>query len=294
MKPIDLGIASWNSPDKLKKTIDRIVQHTTGEWRLFVIDNQSTDPGVRTLLESYTDDRIIPVFLDENRGYAGAVNKLFELADKEYIVYVDNDAYIETHGWNEIMMNVFETNFETASAWSSIAMVFPKSVGVSYPIQREGYMEILWGIGCFWMLHRARGEEIGLFDTSLGHQEEVDFQMRVRLAGWKIAATTEVQVTHEATSSSNPEAQKRISEGVINWVNKWNKHFTGPHVNYFSPNVTRFEDWMSSYLEEWYLMQPELKEINAEPEQIYVAALGRNVDLIKVPRHEHLYRNRMI
>ena len=290
-KPLDIGIASWQSPEKLERTIRHLITNTVGDWRVFVIDNNSPDPKVKEVInqlaESY--EQVVPVFLEENIGYVGAVNKLFELADKQYVAYVDNDAYVQTYGWNTIMEDILERHHE-------VAMVFPQSVGAAYPIERNGYTECLWGTGCFWMLNKVRVDEIGGFNTELGHQEEVDFQTRLRLAGWKCACTNQVTVHHQATSSNNPEAQARINEGIINWVNWWNKYFVGPTVTYHSPNVTRFKDWpiTAIYLEEWYKMQPELQGLNDNPETVYVAGLGREVDLIRVPRYQHLYRDRII
>jgi GT2 family glycosyltransferase len=288
VKPIDIGTASWQSPTKLDKMITHVKNHTVGPWRLFVIDNDSPDPKVKdVILKHATDERVIPIFLEENIGYVGAVNKLFELCETQFVAYVDNDAYVETNGWNNKMMEVMERHPE-------VAMVFSGSTGASYPIPRGDYIECLWGVGCFWVLNHTRVAEIGGFDPGLGHQEEVDFQMRLHLAGWKCASLNTVTVRHDSTSSNNPEARERINQGIIRWVDKWNKYFVGPHVNYFSPNVTRFEDWMAPYLEEWYKRQPELQNLNSDPETVYVAGLGREVDLIKVPRYQHLYRDRII
>lgn len=288
MKPIDIGIASWESPDKLRKTIKHIKDNTSGEWRLFVIDNNSPHPGVREVIERHAEDpRVVPVFLEDNVGYAGAVNKLFELCETQFCAYVDNDAYVFTPGWNQKMMDLMERHPE-------VAMVFSASTGASYQIPRGDYTECLWGVGCFWVLNHTRYGEIGGFDTTLGHQEEVDFQQRLHLAGWKCAVTDQVKVQHDATSSRNPEAQQRINEGVIRWVNKWNRIKVGPHINYFHPRVTRFEDWEAHYLEEWYKLQPELQGLNLEPETVFIKALGREVDLIRVPRFQHLYRDRII
>jgi hypothetical protein len=144
------------------------------------------------------------------------------------------------------------------------------------------------------MLKKQAYLRIGGFDTQIGHQEEVDYQTRLRLDGWKMIADPSVQVRHDSTSSNDPASRNRINEGVVNWVNKWNKYYVGPNVTYHSPNVTRFEDWSAIYLEEWYQSQPELQGINENPETIYIAALGREVDLIKVPRWTNFYRGRMI
>jgi GT2 family glycosyltransferase len=243
---------------------------------------------VREILAAFKDDsRIEILYLDNNIRYAGAVNKIFEWAESPYIAYCDNDAWVQTPGWNTLLSDILHYYHE-------VGMVF--SAGGSYPLKRANYTEILWGVGCFWMVKKARVEDIGGFDMELGHQEEVDFQTRLRLAGWKIASEPSVQVQHFSSSSVNPEARERINNGIINWVNKWNKYFVGPHVNYYSPNVTRFEDWPVNaiYLEEWYQQQPELQNLNAEAESVYVQGLGREVDLLRVPRWKDLYKGRII
>lgn len=284
---IDFGTASYNNPSKLDRALKCFRQKSRSDWRLLIVDNDSQDPGVKEVINSHLseDNRIHVEFLDHNIGYVGAVNKILSWAQTNNVGYIDNDAYIETESWDLTLASYLESHHE-------VAMAFPN--GGAYPVNRPSYTEILWGVGFCWILNRQRFLEIGGFDTEIGHQEEVDFQTRLHLAGYRCIADNTVRVSHDSTASNDPAAKERINNGVINWVNKWNKYFVGPHVNYFSPNVTRFEDWHSSYLEEWYQQQPELKGLNDNPEKVYVAALGRQVDLIKVPRWENLYKGRII
>lgn len=284
---IDMGTASYNNPQKLNMMLINMRENSTSDWRFLIVDNASTDPGVKTVIEKHAseDSRIIPKFLDHNTGYVGAVNMILDWAETNNVGYLDNDAYVTTYGWDMKLASYLEANHE-------VAMAFPN--GGAYPIKRSRYIEILWGVGYCWILNRQRYKEIGGFDTSIGHQEEVDFQTRIRLGGWRIVADPSVVVNHDSTSTRNPAAQERINQGVINWVNKWNKYFVGPAITYHSPNVTRFEDWSAIYLEEWYQQQPELQGLNDNPETVYIASLGREVDLIKVPRYQHLYRGRII
>lgn len=285
---IDMGTASWGSPEKLDMSLSCVRSMSQSDWRFLVVDNASEDPQVREVIEKHMsqEPRIQARFLEENIGYTGAVNTILEWAETNNVAYVDNDAYVQTPGWDMTLAQVLESN-------SEVAMVFPG--GGAYPIKRPRYTEILWGVGFCWMLNRQRYKEIGGFDTEIGHQEEVDFQTRLRLGGWRMACVPSVAVRHDSTSSRNPDAQERINQGVINWVNKWNKYFTG-QTHYHSPNVIRYEDWPPTalYMEEWYQLQPELQGLNDNPETMYVKGLGREVDLIKVPRYQHLYRGRII
>lgn len=284
-KPLDIGIASWQSPDKLDRTIQAIRNLTVGEWRLLVVDNNSPDPRVKEVIDKHAtaDSRVVPVYLESNGGYATAVNKILELAETQYVAYFDNDAYVQTHGWNQSMMNILEVNHE-------VAMVFPN--GGSHPMQRSGYTEILWGVGFSWILKKARYEEVGGFDAEIGHQQECDYSLRLRLAGWKLAADTGVHVRHDATATRDPAAQERINQGVIDFVNKWCKYFCGPNVNYYSDNVIRWEDWHPNalYLEEYY--RQFVPNLNADAETITIN--GQELDLCRVPRWKWLYRNRII
>lgn len=288
-----IGIASWQNPDALAQSIRHIQANTTGDFKLLVFDNASPDPRVREVILAATaeDKRIYPDFNGENLGYVGAVNRILQWADWEnahHVAYVDNDAFVRTPGWNERLAEPLNRHHE-------IAMSFPLRYG-SYPIARAGYTEILWGLGCCWILSVARSREIGLWDAALGHQEEADYAIRLRLAGWKLAGV-DVDVHHQAKATNDPAAQERINAGVINFVNKWAAYFGGKGVNYHSPNVIRFEDWNINqlYLEEWYQTkqaQGQLPRLNQSVRQATVE--GRSLDVVETFRYPHLYRDRLI
>lgn len=302
MRRLDLGIASYQNPNKLDQTLRALRQTCRTDWRCLVVDNFSTDVEVLKVLDRHVaeEPRIVPRYLSTNTGYAGAVNTLLQWATTEYIAYCDNDATVLTEGWDETFASYLDRFHE-------LGMVFPQ--GGAYPIDRGAYTEILWGVGYCWMTTRVAMEDAAshpsmkarwdplrpreYFDESLGHQDEVDFQTRLRLCGYKIASCEEVGVQHDATATNNPEAIERISRGVQNWVNKWCRYFGGPHLTYHSPNVLRFEDWPPTalYLEEYWRLQG-VDALNANPT---VALLdGREYDLIRVPRLKGFYRNRVI
>lgn len=286
---LDIGIASYGAPNKLQRTIDALQIRSKSDYRVFVIDNphpdQETREQVRDVITraAAANGRFVPVFLDQNVGYAGAVCKLMELAETEYIAYVDNDATILTMEWDRILAGYLDRFHE-------IGMIFPN--GGAYMIDRGPYQEIMWGVGFCWMLSRMCMKATGPLDTSLGHQEEADYCLRVRMAGWKCAAAPDVAVAHDATATNSPKSIERISAGVVNWVNKWCAYFGGKNLNYHSPNVLRWEDWPPNalYLEEYY--RRRLPGLNDNPEVIKID--GREYDLIRVPRFKDFYRGRII
>jgi len=289
---LDIGIASYGNPAGLAACLASIKATSRTDWRLFIMQNPHPDAETNRQVDrviSYarevgmSGDKITVVHMPTNVGYTGAVNEFFSRATTEYLAYCDHDVVIHTDGWDEQLASVLDRFHE-------VGMVFPN--GGAYPINRGEYTEILWGVGCCWMLPRVLAADVGLFDTVIGHHEEVDYQTRVRLQGRRIASVPGVAVHHAAVASSDQASQARISKGVIAWVNKWCAYFGGTSLNYFSPNVLRHEDWPPSalYLEEYF--KQYVPELNADPEVRVIN--GMEYDLIKVPRYKGFYRNRII
>lgn len=299
MRRLDIGVASYGSSQKLKVTLESIQKYSTTDWRCFVFDNPGPDPDTRGLIYDFAekDQRIVPVMLSENIGYAGAVNQLLKRAETEYIAYCDNDIEIHTEGWDEALCFYLDRFHE-------IGMIFPN--GGAYPINRGSYTEVMWQAGFCWIVTRLAAEDTYdwgppsvspfgyFFDDQLGHQEEADFCLRLRMAGYKCAAAPEVRVGHDSVATSSPESIERINRGVVNFVNKWCRYFGGKNLNYHSPNVLRWEDWPPNalYLEEFWKQQPTVTNLNSSPTPVLLN--GREYDLIRVPRLGGFYRNRII
>lgn len=287
MRRLDVGIASYGSDvDKLRSCIESIRRHSVTDYRAYVVHNPSPgDERTREFIQQASaDPRIIPVWMPENVGYVGAVNELFQRAETEYIAYMDFDAEVLTRGWDEILCSYLDRFHE-------IGMMFPN--GGHMPIPRGAYTEILWSAGFCWVLNRMAQRKVGLFDTELGHHEEVDYCTRLKLEGYKLASAQEVQVAHHETSTRSAASQERISAGVVRWLNKWCAYFGGKNLNYHSPNVLRITDWNITALHAEDYFKLKLPGLNDNPESITMDD-GSEWDLIKVPRPKGFYVGRII
>jgi GT2 family glycosyltransferase len=282
---LDIGIASYGSSEKLLRTVRSIQQFSHTDYRLFIIDNPGIDPRTRPMIEDLAKahKQIVPVYMDSNEGYAGAVNRLLDMSETEYILYCDNDVLIHTDGWDEKLCKCLDMAHE-------IGIVFP-NVGVA-PIPRASYSEVLWCPGYTWCLNRLCFSEVGHFDQTLGHQEEADYALRVRMAGWKCASLASVRVGHDAVASTDPANILRINRGIVNWVNKWCLYFYGKNMNYHSPNVVRWDEWPPNqwYMEEYWLKR--FPDLNKTPETVTDGAT--TYDLMRLPRLQNYYRGRII
>lgn len=314
---LDLGIASYGNTEKLRATLDSIIQHSVTDWRCFIIDNPGPDPATRPLIEEYAknSNQFIPVFLSHNQGYVGAVNLLVcggqndgrlldRLSATAYTAYLDNDVEIHTVGWDEQLCQILDDNPECAQ-------VFPGQG--HYGFFNGRYNECLWNAGYCWMVRDSalnvmfnRGEEITKYpfmDPHLGHHEEVCAMIRLRLAGFTIGCAPDVQVTHHETATSSPESAKRIHAGVVRWMNKYNKYFNGDVLKYPNPDpdsgekydlrATRFTDWppCALYLERMTLAL--FPEWNASLRTVNVPGVGE-MDAVEILKPKGCYIGRAI
>ena len=284
---LDIGVASFKSPEKLRRCIQNVQRFSTTDWRLIIVHNdshdQEGDDAYNLAEEAARNSNQITTIKQENTGYAGAVNSLLNFATTEYIAYLDNDAYVQTPAWDETLCSYLDRFHE-------IGWIFPGEG--SYLIDRGAYKEVMWATGFCWVINRLAVTDTGKFDAEIGHQEEADYALRLRMAGYKCACANEVSVEHDATATSDPTSIERINRGIVNWVNKWNRYFNGKNFNYHSPNVTRWDDWPPNalYLEEWW--KGKLPGLNDSPEKVTVD--GRVYDLLRVPRIGGFYGGRVI
>lgn len=98
---VSVLLTVYNKPEWLKECIDSVVEQTFEDWELLVLEDNSPDPRVREILESYTDPRIRLFYAnttEEERyataRYATMINLGFPYTSGEYITYlVDDDRY---------------------------------------------------------------------------------------------------------------------------------------------------------------------------------------------------------
>lgn len=297
MRRLDIGVASYRGLEKLRATLESIARMSVTDWRCFIVHNPSDDDAaVRDLVDraGKHDSRFVPVVMERNVGYAGAVNELLRRAETEFVAYCDNDVEIMTPGWDERFCLLLEKHAE-------IAQVFP-GLG-HYGFVNGEYRECLWSAGFCWVLRKAAiGNAYGLggMDEALGHHEEVDLMIRLRLAGYRIACEPAVQVIHHETATRADAADHRpggrIHDGVVRWMNKWNRYFCGDALTYsmteYDPRALRYTDWppCALYLERWVLAQ--FPALNAAPLAVQTSA--GVMDAIEVLKPSGCYRGRCI
>lgn len=94
---IQVIVPVYNSQKTIRRCLDSIINQTSKDWKLFVVDDGSTDDSL-LICESYAlRDNRISVFTQQNSGAGQARNTgLSKITKDGYVVFVDSDDYIES------------------------------------------------------------------------------------------------------------------------------------------------------------------------------------------------------
>lgn len=92
---ISIVVPVFNTADKLPKCIESVLNQTYRDIELILIDDGSADDSYSVCLEYAKKDSRIKVLRQENRGVSVARNRGLEIAEGEYIGFIDSDDYID-------------------------------------------------------------------------------------------------------------------------------------------------------------------------------------------------------
>jgi glycosyltransferase involved in cell wall biosynthesis len=91
MKPlISIIIPTYNRAYILENAIKSVLEQTYSAWELIIVDNGSTD-NTPDCVNKFKDNRITTIKEANNLGPALARNKGLEVANGEWITYLDSD-----------------------------------------------------------------------------------------------------------------------------------------------------------------------------------------------------------
>ena len=95
MPKVSVIIPNYNLGQYLPQTLRSVEAQTFEDWECLIVDNGSTDGSMGIINDFCASDlRFIPVAFKENMGVAAARNRGLELAEGEYILFLDADDLI--------------------------------------------------------------------------------------------------------------------------------------------------------------------------------------------------------
>ena len=108
-KLISVVVPIYNTEKYLTKCFDSILNQTHKNIELILVDDGSTD-GSGTICDEYAiKDNRVKVIHQQNGGPVKARREGLEIAEGEYIGFVDSDDWIEPNMYEEMLDNLLET-----------------------------------------------------------------------------------------------------------------------------------------------------------------------------------------
>jgi GT2 family glycosyltransferase/ubiquinone/menaquinone biosynthesis C-methylase UbiE len=201
---------------------------------VLIVDNGSSDGSVDKACELMPSIRVVR--LEENQGYAGGCNRGAEVADGEYLVFLNDDTEVAPR-WLQHLVDAVQADpgygacqpkilslrdkdsFEYSGAGGGLMDMYgyPFSRGrlMSEVERDEGQyddpVEIFWASGVAMFVRRDTFQKVHGFDeTFFAYMEEIDLSWRIQLLGQRIAYVPQSVVYHIGGFSLDRRVLKRM------------------------------------------------------------------------------------
>ena len=234
MPKVSICIPTHNRKHYLRETLESIFAQTYKDYEIVIVDDGSTDGTDQMIKQS---NYPIRYFWQENRGVAEARNKLLELADGEYITFIDSDDLLFPYAIEELLGLVEHNGFEVV-AYSSYIGIDERGNKVKRKPHKlpSGHIaadlfEYIYVHSCGTMCRKKLLEEVGGFDTSLPVCSEYALWLKLSLKYEFIPANKPAfkRRRHSGNLSAYSFANRKIELNVLEHA----------YENDFSHNTTQ-------------------------------------------------------
>ncbi|MDR2172712.1 MAG: glycosyltransferase [Burkholderiales bacterium] len=220
---IDIVVPVYNAAADVVQCVASVLEKTSGDYRLILIDDASPSPDIGVLFERWQKENVSQRILlrnETNLGFTGTANRGMKLSHYAHprrdVVLLNSDTIVTT-GWLEALrrcaysddrigtVTPFSNNAEICSyprfcadnGWPEgkdpepIRAALSRAAVPSYP-------DIPTGVGFCFYIKRSLLDRIGFFDDAFGagYGEENDFCLRAKRAGFRNVLCDDAFVVH--------------------------------------------------------------------------------------------------
>lgn len=229
---VDVIVVNYNAGTMLRKCVAALAAQDMRNFRVFLIDNASSDGSIETLPP--LDERFEIIRLDENTGFAKGNNIGAAKGRAPWIALLNPDAYAEPD-W-------LGTLLKAAKSHPSIVMAGSTQIDASQHHLLDGAGDLYSPAGFAWrgLWHHPLGkrpptgevfgpcaaaalyrrdafEEAGGFDEDFFcYHEDVDLAFRLRLAGGRAIQVSEAVVYHVGSGVTGAQSPFAVFHGTRN------------------------------------------------------------------------------
>ncbi len=231
----------FNALEHLDGCLGSITRTLAPGAQILLIDDASTDPAVRPMLQSWvaedkTNRRLL--LHEQNRGFVATVNHGMKIAGGD-VVLLNSDTEV-TPGWLQNLSKCLasEQSIATATPWSNNGEItsipdfcavnpVPKNpheiASVIAACGNPGYPELPTAVGFCMAISRFAINQVGMFDEDAfgrGYGEENDFCQRAEQAGLRNVLCDDTYVVHHGGASFAPLGLKPNADSMQRLLSK--------------------------------------------------------------------------
>lgn len=237
---LTVSIVNYKTPDLVIQCVDSLKRFPPQRARLeiAVVENGSGDDSLARIGAAHPDIRLIDA--GANLGFAGGNNLVLQDCRSDYAMLLNSDALVEPGSFDRLI-EVLEARPEVGAVGARIVNAddgadqdYPRGFpslrdmvrralrGAEHPAAGHAgpvVMERLHGAGL--MMRGALLQSVGLLDHGFFmYDEDVDWCVRARDAGWTLLLVPAARVLHHGGASSGraPSGQRprlEVSEGAL-------------------------------------------------------------------------------
>lgn len=167
---ISVVVANFNHAKYIEDNFKGLLGQTYENWELIVVDDASTDHS-KDVISRYAalDQRIKPIYLDDNLGAVGAFNVGLGKVSGQYMLAIGADDYIYNNRFFELAVQAINLFPDVAGVFMQIEIIDAENDSLLY-IEgggvQAGYVSPDQAIVCFFegKLHIPSGAALWRFD----------------------------------------------------------------------------------------------------------------------------------
>lgn len=138
MKPeVTFFIPVKNGVPYIEECIGSILSQTFQNWRLFILDNQSSDNTYSLCSKYLSDPRVTYVLNDADIGMCGNFNKCLDLCDTKYYSILSHDDLYSCDRAVEDSFAILETDPDVCATYSHINWIDDRSIKIATRKSRD-------------------------------------------------------------------------------------------------------------------------------------------------------------
>lgn len=238
-------ILFWKSAQYLTGNLQALEEQTYKDFEVILLDNGASEPPNPAILEQYPNLNLQLLQSDTNLGFAAGNNLAARSAAGEYLVLLNGDAFPERN-WLATLHQAAQTDAEHCFA--------SRLLQANNPDVLDGEWNVYHASGLAWRKNynrptsfsatspryimsacaaasaypRLAFEQIGGFDEDFfAYMEDIDLDLRLRLAGYPCLYLPDAVVRHVGSGSTGSRSDFSTFYGQRNLVWAFVKNMPG-------------------------------------------------------------------